>query len=94
MGNVAKVSIALTSEMAELVREAVESGDYASGSELIREALREWKLRRSLRQAERGELIQLWREGLASGPGRHGDIKAIKREARRRFKPARGTDKN
>jgi antitoxin ParD1/3/4 len=85
MTNVAKVSVALTPEMNELVQQAVASGEYASGSEVIREALREWKLRRTLKLHERAELRQLWAEGLQSGPARFGDIEAIKREARRRF---------
>lgn len=90
MANVAKLSIALTAEMADEVREAVESGDYASGSEVIREALREWKLRRSLPPQTRDELRRLWQQGRSSGRGQLGDIKAIKREARRRLRAARG----
>ena len=82
---VSKVSVALTPEMMALVQRAVESGEYASGSEVIREALREWKLRRSLKLQEQIELQTLWAEGLASGPGRFADIEAIKAEARRRF---------
>jgi antitoxin ParD1/3/4 len=66
MPNVEKISIALTPEMAGLVRRAVESGEYASTSE----ALREWKQRRALRQQDIEELRRLWDEGLASGPGR------------------------
>lgn len=85
MANVTKISVALTSELAKLMRQAVKSGDYASTSEVVREALREWKLRRSLRRDERDVLLRLWQEGLESGPGRLRDIKAIKREARRRF---------
>jgi len=46
MQTVEKMSIALTPEIAASVRMAVESGDYASSSEVIREALREWKARR------------------------------------------------
>ena len=41
MPNVEKISIALTPEMVALVRDAVESGEYATCSEVIREALRE-----------------------------------------------------
>ena len=89
MVKVAKISIALTAEMAQLVHRAVESGDYASGSEVIREALREWKLRRQLREHERDEVLRLWREGTASGPERLRDVKsvkkALKREAKRRL---------
>ncbi|HEY5211261.1 MAG TPA: type II toxin-antitoxin system ParD family antitoxin [Stellaceae bacterium] len=88
VAKVSKVSVALTSAMAELVDEAVASGDYASGSEVIREALREWKLRRTLRLHEQDELRRQWAEGLASGPGRFASLAAIKREARRRLKAA------
>jgi len=50
MANVEKISIALPADMAALVRRAVEAGDYASSSEVIREALREWKARRVARE--------------------------------------------
>jgi len=85
MAKVAKISVALTPEMAELVRRAVDSGDYASGSEVIREALREWRLRQSLSFRNRGELARLWREGIESGPAQPADFGAIKREGRRRL---------
>jgi len=85
MTNVSKISVALTPEMTELVRQAVDSGEYATGSEVIREALREWKLRRTLRQHEHAELQRLWAEGMNSGPARFGSMDAIKREARRRL---------
>ena len=85
MSHVEKVSIALTLEMAALVREAVASGEYASSSEVVREALRDWKLKYSLRQQEIGQLRQLWEEGLASGAGKFSDMNAIKREAQKRF---------
>ena len=85
MANVEKVSVALTPEMLAVVREAVESGEYASSSEVMREALREWKRRRALEQKEVEELRRLWQEGLESGPGRFADMAAIKAEARRRL---------
>ena len=90
MANVEKISIALTPEMAGLVRRAVESGEYASTSEVVREALREWKQRRALRQQDIEELRRLWDESLASGPGRFEDIEAIKAEARRRLEASGG----
>lgn len=91
MANVEKVSIALTPEMLAVVREAVESGEYASSSEVLREALREWKRRRTLERKEVEELRRLWEEGLESGPGRLGDMAAIKAEARRRLAEAQDT---
>ena len=85
MPNVEKVSIALTPEMATVVRQAVESGDYASNSEIVREALRDWKLKRALQQQEVEELRHLWQEGLHSGPSRFAGMADLKAEARRRL---------
>jgi antitoxin ParD1/3/4 len=85
MAHVEKLSIALTPEMAAVVRQCVESGEYASSSEVIREALRDWKLKRSLQHNQISELRSLWKTGLASGAGRFTDMDAIKAEARRRL---------
>ena len=41
-----KISISITDEHAALLQEAVGSGAYASSSEVVREALREWRARR------------------------------------------------
>jgi Arc/MetJ-type ribon-helix-helix transcriptional regulator len=46
MNRVVKVSIALPRDLLQTVRGAVEAGDYASTSEVVRDALRDWKLRR------------------------------------------------
>ena len=73
MANVEKVSVALTPEMAAMMREAVATGDYASASEVMREALREWKERRMLRQRAIEELGRLWDEGIESGPPADGE---------------------
>ena len=91
MANVEKVSVALTPEMLAVVREAVESGEYASSSEVMREALREWTRRRALERKEVEALQRLWQEGLESGPGRFADMAAIKAEARRRLVEAQET---
>lgn len=85
MANVQKMSIALTTEMAEIVRQCVESGEYASSSEVIREALRDWKMKRSLQQNEIAELRSLWQAGLDSGPGHFANMNEIKAEARKRL---------
>lgn len=72
-----KISVSLTDEHARLLEEAVRSGDYASLSEVIREALREWRTRRVLGQ--------MWDAGIASGPCEPGTtMDDIKAEARRR----------
>ena len=89
MATAEKVSIELTSEMAAAVREAVEKGEYASSSEVVREALRDWKLKRSLHQKEIEELRRIWQIGLDSGSGRFADMQEIKTQARRLHEKAR-----
>ncbi len=73
MANVEKVSVALTPEMAETMREVVASGEYASSSEVMREALREWKERRTFRKDAIEELGRLWDGGIESGPPTDGE---------------------
>lgn len=68
MGAVRKISIALTEELAADVERAVESGDYASNSEVIRDALRRWKQARDADAAKLAELRRLVQEGIDSGP--------------------------
>ncbi len=74
MGTVEKISVALPPDMVTLVRDAVESGEYASASEVIREALRAWKFRRKVETLEADELRDLLREGAESGPGIDADL--------------------
>lgn len=85
MSTVEKVSVALSPELLEMVRDAVDSGRYGSASEVIREALREWRLRQPLREAEVERLRKAWTEGLESGPFVPFDIEDIKRKARDRL---------
>jgi antitoxin ParD1/3/4 len=89
MANVEKISIALPTDMAALVRKAVEAGDYASSSEVIREALREWKARRAARSEAVSELRRLWEEGIDSGRSAALDTAAIKKRGRKRLQAAR-----
>ena len=52
MAEIERLTVTLPAEMTALVRSAVEHGDYASSSEVVREALRDWKLKRSLQIKE------------------------------------------
>ena len=70
MPGVEKISIALTPDLAAAVQEAVESGGYASTSEVIREALRDWREKRRLHEQQVNEMRKLWDEGVQSGPSR------------------------
>lgn len=89
MANIEKISVALPTDMLELVRKAVRAGDYATTSEVIREALREWKARRASRDEAIAELRRLWREGMDTGGWRPFDADEIGREGRRRLETSR-----
>lgn len=60
-----KISIALPPEMVRTVRAAVATGEYASSSEVIRDALRDWTLKRGLRMQGIAELRGVWQEALS-----------------------------
>jgi antitoxin ParD1/3/4 len=62
MGAIERLTITLPADMAGMVKGVVDEGGYASTSEVIREALREWKMKRDL------HLMQL--EGLRVDIGR------------------------
>ncbi len=84
-----KRSITLSPEVAAAVDSAVKAGEYASDSEVIGDALREWKERRENHGYTIAELRRLIQEGIDSGPGRFSSIEEIKAEARRRLEQQR-----
>ena len=89
MANVEKVSIALTTEQLAALRAAVDAGEYATTSEVVREALRDWQLKRELQQDDLRRLRQLWQEGVASGSAGELDMAALRIEARDRLSRAK-----
>jgi antitoxin ParD1/3/4 len=84
MANVEKLSVALTPDMVAEMRAAVEGGDYGSVSEVVREALRDWRLRRRIETLETDELRRLVQEGIDSGPGVDADAVFARLRARLR----------
>ena len=62
MPTIEKLSIALPTEMAALVRQAVDGGEYSSQSEVVRDALRDWSYKRSLRGSGLKSLRKAWQE--------------------------------
>ncbi len=88
MANVEKVSIALTSEQVAALRAVVDAGEYATTSEVVREALRDWQMKRELQREDIRRLRQLWDEGLASGSAGDLDMSALRLEARARLATA------
>lgn len=89
MPNVEKLSIALTTQQADLLREAVDSGEYATASEVVRDAMRVWQEKWEARRADIRKLRELWDEGKASGPAKPIDFDELRKEARLRLAEAR-----
>ncbi|POO53185.1 ribbon-helix-helix domain-containing protein [Agrobacterium rosae] len=82
MANVQRISVSMTPQHAEILRDAVESGAYASGSEVIREALRDWAAKWALRRGDIAGMREMWAEGKASGAATEVDLDAALEEAR------------
>ena len=69
MATIERISITLPAEMAAALRRTVEGGQYASTSEIIREALREWTRKRDEEHRDLDALREAVRIGDESGPG-------------------------
>ena len=82
MANIEKRSISLSSELAGAIDGAVASGEYGNASEVVREALREWKAKRELHGRTVQELRRLWDEGITSGDAGDFDFDELKSAAR------------
>ena len=65
MAEIERMTITLPSDMAAVVRSAVAGGDYATSSEVVREALRDWKAKRALQLQELAALKADIDRGLA-----------------------------
>lgn len=82
------LTISLTPHQAAMLENAVESGGYASNSEIVRDALRLWEQREEVRQMELVRLKKAYDEGMASGEGRSVTadtlLAELKAEARKR----------
>ncbi len=85
MSTIEKISIALTPDLAALVRNAVTDGYYASTSEVIRDALRDWKIKQSLNERSTTELRALWQDGINSGAAGALNREEIKQQARKQY---------
>jgi len=59
-----RVTVTMPTEMTAVIKQAVDDGEYASTSEVVREALREWKTRRQLMQGELASLRADIHQGL------------------------------
>ena len=69
MGRLERITVTMPEEMAAKLRAAVDSGEYATTSEIVREALRDWgdeqdrkraalkKLREMIAEAQKGPFL-------------------------------------
>ena len=71
------LTISLSSQQIARLQSVIETGTYASSSEIIRDALRLWENREELRQLEVARLRLAYSEGIASGEGRAIDRDAL-----------------
>jgi antitoxin ParD1/3/4 len=79
MAEIERLTITLPRDMAAIVRDAVERGDYASSSEVVREALRDWKMKRARQLKELEALKADIEKGLADlAAGRVEDFDAAR----------------
>jgi antitoxin ParD1/3/4 len=69
MSTIERLTITVPAEMAASVRQAVEAGGYASTSEVVREALRDWTRHHDTERRELEALREAIRVGFDSGPG-------------------------
>ena len=85
MPEIERLTITMPPELAAVVKQAVETGDYASTSEVVRAALRDWKLKRALQIEELAALKTDIDTGLADvAAGRVKDFDADRIIARGR----------
>ena len=85
MAGIERLTVTLPSDMAAVVKGAVEGGDYASSSEVVREALRDWKMKRALQLKEMEALQSDIDKGLTDlAEGRVQDFDAARIVARGR----------
>jgi len=83
-----RVTVTMPTEMSAVIRQAVDGGEYASASEVVREALREWKMRRQWMQGELASLKADIDQGLAdiaAGRVEPFDVESIIAQGRQRL---------
>ena len=81
-----RLTITLTPDLARRVKSAVDAGNYASASEGMRQALRDWEVEEARRQAELQALrldVQAGLDEAAAGKARRFDAARIVKAGQR-----------
>ncbi|UOA16607.1 type II toxin-antitoxin system ParD family antitoxin [Sulfitobacter dubius] len=87
MPSAERMTITMPSDMAEALRQTVAGGEYASTSEVVREALRDWTRSRNAELRDLETLRDAIKAGLDSGPGSSADQVFAELRARYADKP-------
>ncbi len=72
MSKLERITVTMPEEMAAKMRAAVDAGEYATTSEVVREALRDWSEQQERREAALAKIRAEIDKGLA-GPFRDGE---------------------
>jgi antitoxin ParD1/3/4 len=86
MADIERLTITLPADLAAVLRDAVNGGDYASTSEAVREAVRDWRMKRLLQMQELAALkadIDKGLEDVAAGRVKEFDPAAIMERGRK-----------
>lgn len=92
--SIERMTVTLTPAMAKAVRGAVQAGEYASNSEIFREALRDWRYKREVQARKLMELRDDVEVGLAdvrAGGVEEFDAEEIIRKGEERLGRSRST---
>ncbi len=79
------MTISLSPQQASRIQQAVETGEYTSCSEVVRDALRLWEQREDIRSLELAQLKRAYDEGISSGPARAVEADALLEEFKARL---------
>ncbi|NKN38602.1 type II toxin-antitoxin system ParD family antitoxin [Agrobacterium sp. a22-2] len=79
------VTVSLSAELAEFVESKVASGEFASQSDVLAEALKLLQQRDAHNEPSLTSLQDAWKSGLESGDFQALDFSALKAEARTRL---------
>src|SRR3954454_13052654 len=79
-----KLSVLLPPELAQAVREAVDGRRYVVESDVVIDALQDWRVKEQVRETKIKRIRKLIEEGIASGsePMAPDEFEQIKREGR------------
>lgn len=85
MANNRELNVSVSGQQAQVLRDAVESGEYATPGDIVHEAISVWQAHRAVEHDDNQWLQRSWDEGKASGEPQPIDFEDLRREARRRL---------